>query len=108
MSQKILQINFKFTSSAADYVKLVAPFADPIGAVPGLDWKVWLVNEKNREAGGIYLFKDEPSANAYLNGEIVMGLKKQPTLMDISAKLFDVEESLTQKTRGPLKVAVAA
>lgn len=108
MSQKILQINFKFTTSAADYVKLVAPFADPIGAVPGLDWKVWLVNEKSREAGGIYLFKDEPSADAYLNGEIVMGLKKQPTLMDISAKLFDVEETLTQKTRGPLKVAVTA
>jgi hypothetical protein len=108
MTQKILQLNFKFTSSATDYVKLVAPFADPIAAVPGLDWKVWLVNEKNHEAGGIYLFRDEPSANAYLNGEIVMGLKKQPTLMDISAKLFDVEESLTHKTHGPIKTAVAA
>jgi putative monooxygenase ydhR len=108
MTQKILQLNFKFTSSATDYVKLVAPFADPIAAVPGLTWKVWLVNEKNREAGGIYLFRDEASANAYLNGEIVMGLKKQPTLLDISAKLFDVEESLTQKTHGPIKTAVAA
>jgi hypothetical protein len=107
MSQKLVQINFKFTTSAAEYIKLVAPFADPIAAVPGLDWKVWLVNDKNREAGGIYLFRDEPSANAYLNGEIVMGLKKQPTLMDISAKVFDVEESLTRKTRGPIKVAVA-
>jgi putative monooxygenase ydhR len=108
MSQKVLQINFKFTTSAADYVKLVAPFADPIGAVPGLDWKVWLVNEKNHEAGGCYLFKDEASANAYLAGEIVTGLKQQPTIKDISAKLFDVEESLTQKTRGPVKAAVAA
>ena len=66
------------------------------------------MNEKNHEAGGIYLFRDEPSANAYLNGEIVMGLKKQPTLMDISAKLFDIEESLTHKTHGPIKTAVAA
>ncbi|MDQ2912153.1 MAG: YdhR family protein [Chloroflexota bacterium] len=108
MSQTIVQINFKFTSRADDYTKLVAPFADPIAAVPGLDWKVWLVNEKNHEAGGIYLFRDEPSANAYLNGEIVMGLKKQPTLMDISAKVFDVVEDLTHKTRGPIKTAVAA
>jgi putative monooxygenase ydhR len=108
MSQKLLQINLKFTTSAADYVKLVAPFADPIGAVPGLDWKVWLMNEKDHEAGGIYLFKDESSANAYLSGEIVAGLKKQPTIKDISAKLFDVEETLTKKTRGPIKVAVAA
>ena len=108
MSQKLLQINFKFTTPAAEYLKLVAPFADPIAAVPGLDWKVWIVNEKNREAGGIYLFKDEASADAYLGGEIVMGLKKQPTLMDISAKVFDVVEDMTHKTRGPIKTAVTA
>ena len=108
MSQKILQINFKFTTSAEDYKKLVAPFADPIAAVPGLTWKVWLLNEQNREAGGVYLFRDEASANAYLNGEIVMGLKKQPTLMDISAKVFDVVEDMTRKTRGPIKEAVTA
>jgi hypothetical protein len=107
MTQKILQINFKFTSSADEYVKLVAPFADPIAAVPGLTWKVWLVNEKNREAGGVYLFRDEASVDAYLNGAIVMGLKKQPTLMDISAKVFDVVEDMTRKTRGPIKEAVA-
>ena len=74
----------------------------------GLVWKIWLENCETGHAGGIYLFRDEPSANAYLNGEIVMGLKKQPTLMDISAKLFDVEESLTHKTHGPIKTAVAA
>ena len=108
MSQKILQLNFKFTSSTEDYVKLVAPFADPIADVPGLTWKVWLVNDKHREAGGIYLFRDEASANAYLNGEIVMGLKKQPTLLDISAKIFDVVEDLTHTTRGPIKEAVTA
>ena len=108
MTQKLLQLNFKFTSSADDYVKLVAPFADPIAAVPGLSWKVWLLNEKNREAGGIYLFRDEASVHTYLDGEIVMGLKKQPTLLDISAKIFDVVEDLTHKTRGPIKEAVTA
>lgn len=108
MTQKILQINFKFTSSAADYVKMVTPLTDPIAAVPGLNWKVWLMNEKDHEAGGIYQFRDESSANAYLNSEIVSAMKKQPTIKDISAKLFDVEETLTQKTRGPIKTAVTA
>ncbi len=108
MIQKILQINFKITSSAKDYATLVAPLADPIAKVPGLDWKVWLLNEQNHEAGGVYLFRDEASATAYLNGDIVAGLKKQPTLKDISAKVFDVVENLTHKTRGPIKTAVAA
>jgi hypothetical protein len=35
-------------------------------------------------------------------------MKKQPTIKDISAKLFDVEETLTLKTRGPIKTVVAA
>ncbi|MDP9253179.1 MAG: YdhR family protein [Chloroflexota bacterium] len=42
------------------------------------------------------------------NGDIVAGLKKQPTIKDISAKVFDFVEDLTQKTRGPVKVAVTA
>ncbi|MEX2047877.1 MAG: YdhR family protein [Chloroflexota bacterium] len=108
MTQKILQINFMITSSVKDYVTLVAPFADPIAKVPGLEWKVWLFNEQKHEAGGVYLFRDEASVNAYLNGDIVAGLKKQPTIKEISAKVFDVEESLTRTTRGPLKTAVAA
>lgn len=108
MTQKILQLNFKFTQSANDYVKLVTPFADPIAAVPGLSWKVWLMNEKNHEAGGIYLFRDEASVNAYLNGEIVTGLKKEPTLKEITAKVFDVVEQITEKTRGPIAIPVAA
>jgi hypothetical protein len=107
MTQQILQINFKFTQSANDYVKLVAPFADPIASTPGLSWKVWLMNEQDHEAGGIYLFKDEASLSTYLNGEIVAGLKAQPTLKDISAKVFDVAEELTQKTRGPIATPAA-
>jgi len=108
MTQKLLQINFKFTQSADDYVKLVAPFADPIAAVPGLSWKVWILNDKAHEAGGIYLFKDEASVNAYLRGEIVTGLKQQPTLKDITTKVFDVVEDMSLKTRAPIKEMVAA
>jgi hypothetical protein len=109
MSQKILQINFKFTEpTAAEHLKLVAPFADPIAAVPGLTWKVWIMNEKAHEAGGIYLFKDDTSLNAYLRGEIITGLKKQPTVKDISTKVFDVIEDMSLKTRAPIKALVPA
>ena len=107
MTQKILQINFKITTSVKDYTTMVAPLADPIAKTPGLEWKVWLFNEQNHEAGGVYLFHDDASAKAYLNGDLVAGMKKQPTIKDISAKVFDVEENLTLKTRGPIKSAVA-
>jgi hypothetical protein len=108
MSQKILQINYTFTNSAAEHKSLVTPFADAIAAVPGLTWKVWLMNEEKHEAGGIYLFRDEESVNAFLGGEIVSGFGKEPTVTNISAKTFDVPEDLSQKTRGPIKEAVAS
>jgi hypothetical protein len=107
MTQKLLQINFKITTSAKDYATLVAPFADPIAKTAGLEWKVWIFNEQDHEAGGVYLFRDEASVNAYMHGDIVAGLRKQPTIKDISAKIFDVDENLTKKTRGPIKAAIA-
>ena len=108
MTQKLLQINFKITTSVKDYATMVAPMVDPIAKTPGLEWKVWLFNEQSHEAGGVYLFRDEATCNAYLNSDLVAGMKKQPTIKDISAKIFDVEENLTHKTRGPIKHAVAA
>jgi len=106
MTQKIVQINFKITSSVKDYATMVAPLADPIAKTPGLEWKVWLFNEQNHEAGGVYMFRDEASVNAYLGGEIVAGMKKVSTIKDISAKVFDIDENLSHKTRGPIKAAV--
>ncbi len=103
MSRKILQVNLKFSIPRADLEAAWLPVAQPIADVPGLLWKVWLMNEVEHEAGGIYLFESEAAAQAYLAGPIVAGLKASPVISDISAKLFDVLESHTAITRGPVK-----
>ncbi|MEP0763326.1 MAG: YdhR family protein [Chloroflexota bacterium] len=102
MSQKILQINFKFNSSRAEYEQVCLPLAQPIADVAGLRWKVWLMNEAGREAGGIYLFEDESSLQAFLSGPIVAGLGNDPSFSDISAKVFDPMEALSLITRAPI------
>jgi len=108
MSRKILQINYKFNVSRAEHDQVVSAVASEIAAVPGLPavpglhWKVWLMNEADSEAGGIYLFEDEASTNAYLEGPIVAQLVKLPALSDINVKQFDVPEKLTEITRGPV------
>jgi hypothetical protein len=53
-------------------------------------------------AGGIYLFKDEASVETFLKGEIVAALKKNPTLSDIEAKVFDIAAEHTKITLGPV------
>ena len=102
MSKKTLQINLKFNVSKADYEEETSQLAQPIAGVKGLLWKLWLMNEAENEAGGIYLFEDESSMNAYLEGDIVDGLKKHPAISDIKVKIFDVMEKHSKITRGPI------
>ena len=102
MKEKILQLNFKFNVPKADYEAAVSPLAENFAAVPGLRWKIWLMNEAENEAGGIYLFNDESSMQAYLDGPLAAGVKSHPALSDMSAKVFDSMDELTATTRGPI------
>ena len=103
MSQTILQVNLRFSISRADLEAAWLKVAQPIADWPGLLWKVWLMNEAEHEAGGIYLFESEAAAQSYLASPIVEGLKASPVISNISAKLFGVLESHTAITRGALK-----
>jgi hypothetical protein len=102
MPKTILQINFKFEGSKDEYLKTFGDLAEPIGATAGLRWKVWPWNEEEREGGGVYLFEDDASLQAYLEGPIAAGLGKLSTVSELSVKRFEVLDDLTAVTRGPV------
>ena len=106
MSEKILQVNLKFNIPRAELESAWLEVAQPIAEVPGLRWKVWLMNEAEHEAGGIYVFESEATAQSYLAGPIVGALKSSPAVSNISAKLFDILEGHSSITRGPVKSAL--
>jgi hypothetical protein len=54
MSARVLQINVKFEGPGADLKKGFAHAVNDIAAVPGLRWKIWIMNEQTHEAGGLY------------------------------------------------------
>ena len=97
----LLQIDFPLNGPWGD--EMAAAFGDLAGVIastPGLRWKVWTESATSGEGGGIYLFDDEPSARAYL-GEHTRRLEGFG-ITGIRARVFDVNESLTAVTRGPL------
>lgn len=102
MSATLLQINFKFEGSKAEYLEAFNEAAAAIAATPGLRWKVWPWNDADHMGGGIYLFDDAASAQAFLEGPIAAGLPDHPALSDISVRQFEVLDSLTAITRGPV------
>ena len=107
MAGRMLQVNFKYSVSGSEYKQAVAPLAGDIAAVSGLRWKVWMINEADSEAGGIYLFDDEASVHAFLNGPIVAQVTSHPAFSEFSVKQFDVHEDVSEITRGPISEAAA-
>jgi len=108
MPSKIVQVNFKLNVPVSDFLNLCDSVAETFANVPGMRWKIWLLNEGETEAGGIYLFETEEAANAYLTGPLFAEVRKMPQLRDISVKTFGVMENVSAITRAPIAVAAAA
>lgn len=102
MGYQILQLNFKFSVTRAEYEQAAASMAADFAKVAGLRWKVWILNEAESEAGGIYLFDDEASMQAFLAGPLAAGVSNHPAISDMSAKQFEVMPDVTAITRGPV------
>ena len=102
MSEKLLQLNFKFSVTGDEYTQAVSPLAEKYAAVPGLRWKIWIINEAKGEAGGIYLFDDETALNELMEGPLTKQVTSHPALSDFDVKIFDVMDEVTAITRGPI------
>ncbi len=108
MSPKILQITFRLNVPGAEFEHIARSLASDFAQLPGLTWKIWLMNEEEREAGGIYLFDDSSSLDAYLKGPLAAAVMAHPALTDLVAKQFNVIEDCTAITRGPVEMSETA
>ena len=106
--KKILQITFKYKEKTPQFMQAfqqIAPHYTPNGDIKGLKWKIWMDNEEEKTAGGIYLFEDAASVRAYLTGEIIGSMKsKAPSIgvSDLQTKVFDIMPELTKISGGPV------
>jgi Putative mono-oxygenase ydhR len=102
ITNRILQINFKYNTSTSDFKKQMLDNAPLLASVKGLRWKIWSMDETNREASGYYLFENEATLNAYLNNVFLVGMGNNPTVSNIVVKKFEILEEPTALTRGPI------
>ena len=108
MPAKVLQINFKLKVSTPEFQSLCRSVAQAFAGVPGLRWKIWLLNDREKGAGGIYLFESEKALNDFLTGPLAAQVKSHPALSDFSAKTFDVMGEVTAITHGPVPAMATA
>lgn len=97
----LLQVDFPYTGPWGDEMTAaMEDLAQSITEETGFIWKIWTTNEAAQEAGGIYLFQDQASAEAYLamhtarlNGFGISSVK---------GKIFAVHEDLSKINRAPI------
>jgi hypothetical protein len=106
MALTLLQFDFPATGPWGDEMATAyAGLANQLAETPGLIWKIWTENAETNEAGGIYLFTDEGSADNYVK-EHTLRLQSFG-ITNIRAKKFAVNQALTEITRGPILAAAS-
>jgi hypothetical protein len=77
--------------------------ATTIASVEGLIWKIWVFQEEESGIGGMYLFANRETAEAYLNHPVIQAVSSNPAVVSTESQLWDVESSLSALTRAPLQ-----
>lgn len=73
--------------------------------LPGLLSKVWLRDADSAIYGGLYLWQDRESYEAYVAGDVFRSIQQDPSLTGVSSQGFDHFEDLTKATQPGLTVA---
>ena len=99
----VLQLRFKLRVPPDVLLAQSREAATIIASVEGLIWKIWVLQEEEFEMGGMYLFANRQTAEAYLNHPVIQAVRSNPAVVSTESKLWDVESSLSALTRAPLR-----
>ena len=101
---KLLQVNYRRERGQDDVEQAdrLLGAAERISGLAGLQWKLWIHDDSQNAAGGIYLFDTEEHARAWGDEAMRASLGRLPGVSDIEVRYFDVDERLSAITRGPL------
>ncbi len=102
MITTVLQLNFKYDVSDEDYISAVVPLAGQFADIPGLMWKIWMVNPDENEAGGIYLFEDAGHVQDFLESNLAANLTSHPAFREFRIKTFALMPDQSVVTRAPI------
>lgn len=99
--RKLLQVDFPFDGPfGKEMAEALYDLAQSITEEPGFVWKIWTEKESLKEAGGIYLFESEETANAYLKKHTAR--LKGLGIPEVRGRIFDINEELSKVNKAPI------
>jgi hypothetical protein len=98
----VLHLRFKLRVPPDVFLAKSQEAATVIASLEGLVWKIWILQQEELEMGGVYLFANRETAEAYLNHPVTQAVRSNPAVVSTESQLWDVESSLSALTRAPL------
>jgi hypothetical protein len=102
MSQKMLVTKYNYSVSFDEYKAMTTQLGPVFADVPGCIWKIWLCDDDKKEAGAIYLFKDEESLQTFTSSPLVAAVLSHPALSNFDLRVASILEEVSAITRAPL------
>jgi quinol monooxygenase YgiN len=102
MPQKMLITNYNYSVSREEYENTINQIAQAFADVPGCLWKIWMIDEEKKEAGAVYLFKDDESLQNFKSSPLVASVLSHPALSNFDLKERDILNEVSKITRAPL------
>jgi hypothetical protein len=79
-------------------------FAEMMKDVPGLLSKVWLTSDEPGVYGGVYLWRDRDSCEAFLASDLLAAVKADDSVHELVSHEYAVNEEMTKITQPVLQV----
>ena len=76
--------------------------APEFSKIPGCCWKIWLIYEDQKRAGGVYLFESATALVQFLNSKLFASVANNPAFSNFETNTFGVEEEASILTGAPL------
>jgi hypothetical protein len=102
MAQKILVTNFTFSVSPKEFEAMATELAPAFADVPGCMWKLWLIDKEAKQAGAVYLFKDEKALQTFKESSLVASVLSNPALSNFELRDRDILREVSEITHAPL------
>jgi len=99
----VLHLRFKLRIPPRDFLAHSREAVNIIASIEGLIWKIWVFKDEAFEIGGVYLFANRETAEAYLDHPVIQAVCTNPVVVSSQSQLWDVESSLSALTRAPLE-----
>lgn len=86
--------------SGEDYLGACNQLAPAIAQVPGLISKTFIANPETNTYGGVHIWRDRASMEAYRSSDLWRTIEGQPAFVGLVSQEFEVLEAPSRVTRG--------